>query len=75
MASKSANSQKCLGPKMFLNGPRNSFWSITSNFICGTQHFDKKSVSHRPIVEYGPFAIFYSPNSVLAYELKLQNLK
>ena len=45
---KSPNSQKCLGVKMGLIGLRDLFWLILSNFIWGSQHFHKSSVSHRP---------------------------
>ena len=45
---KSPNSQKCLRLKMVLIGLRDLFWFILSNFIWGSQHFHKSSVSHHP---------------------------
>ena len=49
MTYKSANSNKGLRPKMFLIGHRNLFLPNTWKPICNCPHFDKKSVSNRPI--------------------------
>ena len=48
MSHKSANSQKTARPKNLLICHRNLFLPISSNFICRSHHFHKKSVLNRP---------------------------
>ena len=59
MAYRSGNSQKTVKAKMFLIGPRNLYWPISSNFIWGSQHFHKRSVSHRPTASLHIFFISF----------------
>ena len=62
-SNKSPDSKKTVRPKNVLIGPRNLFWPISSNFICWSQHFHKKSVSNRPNVRYVFVSMYFTGNN------------